>query len=393
MTPQTSDQPPPTTQHSPERTKVILTPAESDRRADVEGKHARVAELLQETGADGLLVLEPENFAWLTSGGTAKGVLDRAEFPILFYTPEQRGVLCSNVDSQRIFDEEVNGLGFDVRVWPWQLGRKKFLQEFCADKRYACDQFYGGLKPVGDQLRLFRRALSGFEQACVRLLGQIVAHALEATGRSMKSGQLTEQEVAGQICHRVLHKGAEPISVSVAADGRSQLYRQASFTSEIIHRSCVMTLTARKFGLCVTAGRTLSFGPPDASLDQEQEAACKISATYIASTWPDALPSQILTFGRRIYLLTGYEHEWRLSPQGHVTGRSPVELAISPQTDDLFHLGYAVTWRVSVGAALSCDTFLITDHGPGSITPAETWPQKKIRAQGSEFLRPFILQR
>lgn len=376
-----------------ERTKVILTPAESDRRADVEGKHARVAELLQETGSDGLLVLEPENFAWLTSGGTAWGVLDRAELPALFYTAEQRGVLCSNVDSQRLFDEEVNGLGFDVREWPWQMGRKKFLHDFCAEKRYACDQFWGGLKPVGEYLRHHRRSMTGFEQACFRVVGQLVSHTLEATGRSMKPDELTEQEVAGQICHRILNKGAEPIAVSVLADGRSQLYRQAGFTSQSIHRSCVMTLTARKYGLCATASRALSFGPPEDNFAKEQEAACKISATYCASTWPDALPSQILATGRRIYQLTDYEHEWRLSPQGHVTGRSPVELPLSPQTDELFRLGFAVTWRASVGAAVSCDTFLITDHGPESITPAESWPQKRIRVQGGEFLRPFILQR
>ena len=45
-------------------------------------------------------------------------------------------------------------------------------------------------------------------------------------------------------------------------------------------------------------------------------------------TWPDALPRQILATSRRVYQLTGYEHEWRLSPQGHVTGRSPLELAL-----------------------------------------------------------------
>jgi len=379
--------------HPAECTKVILTQAESDRRADIEGKHARVATLLQETGSDGLLVLEQENFAWLTSGGTAWGVLDRGELPALFYTAEQRGVLASNVDSQRLFDEEVNGLGFDVREWPWQMGRRKFLHDFCAEKRYASDQSWGGLKPVGENLRLRRRTLTGFEQACFRLVGNIVSHALEATGRSMKPDELTEQEVAGQICHRALHKGADAIAVSVTADGRSQLYRQAGFTAERIQRTCVMTLTARKYGLCATATRAISFGPPDDAFAQEQEAACKISATYIASTWPDALPSQILATGRRIYEITGYEHEWRLCPQGHVTGRSPVELPLTPQTDDLFHVGYAVTWRASVGAALSCDTFLITDQGPEPITPAETWPQKRIRVQGGEFLRPFILQR
>jgi Xaa-Pro aminopeptidase len=376
-----------------ERTKVIVTPADADRRADVEGKHARVASMLQESGSDGLLVLEPENFAWLTSGGTAWGVLDRAELPALFYTTDERWVLSSNVDSQRLFDEEVNGLGFHVREWPWQLGRKKFLHDFCADKRYACDQFWENLKPVGENLRQHRRTLTGFEQACFRVVGQIAVHAIEATGRSINPEGLTEQEVAGQICHRVLHKGADPVAVSLMADGRSQLYRQAGFTAEPIHRSCVMTLTARKYGLCVTASRALSFGPPEETFIKEQEAACKISATYIASTWPDALPSQILAAGRRVYQLTGYEHEWRLSPQGHVTGRSPVELPLLPHTEELFHLGYAVTWHASVGAAVSCDTFLITDHGPESITPAETWPQKRIRVQGGEFLRPFILRR
>ena len=250
-----------------------------------------------------------------------------------------------------------------------------------------------GLKFVGDHLRLHRRALTPFERINCRILGQIAVHALEATGRAMTPGDLTEQEIVGQISHRLWHRGAEPMAVSVLADGRSRLYPQAGATAARGQRSCVLTLTARKFGLCVTTSRALSFGPPDGSFSQEQDAACKISATYIASTWPDALPRQILATGRRVYQLTGYEHEWRSGPQGHVTGRSPQELAITPQTEELFRPGWVVTWRAGVGAAVSCDTFLITDHGPESITPAEGWPQKRIHVQGGEFLRPFILQR
>jgi hypothetical protein len=209
----------------------------------------------------------------------------------------------------------------------------------------------------------------------------------------MTPDDLSEQEIAGQISHRLWHRGAEPVGISVMADGRSSWYRQGGATAGHVHRSCVLTLTARKFGLYVTMSRALSFGPPDEAFSQEQDAACKISATYIASTWPDAVPRQILATGRRIYQLTGYEHEWRLGPQGQVTGRVPVELAITPQTEELFREGWAVTWNASVGAALSCDTFLITEHGPESITATESWPQKRIRLQGAEFLRPFILQK
>lgn len=376
-----------------EKTKVLLTPAESDRRADIDGKQARVAELLQEIECDGLLVLEPENFAWLTSGGNPRSSFHLEEQPALFFTTDQRWVLANNVDSQRLFDEEVNGLGFQVHEWPWQKGRKKFLENFCAGKQLACDREISGLKLVAEYLRQHRRALTAYEQVGYRVLGQIAVHALEATGRAMTPNDLSEQEIAGQISHRLWHRGAELVAVSVLADGRSEFYRQAGATPARVHRSCLLTLTAHKFGLCVTASRALSFGPPAETFDREQDAACKISATYIASTWPDALPRQILATGRRVYQLTGYEHEWRLSPQGQVTGRASVELAVTPQTEELFRQGWAVTWRASVGQAVSCDTFLITDQGPESITPAESWPQKRIRVQGGEFLRPFILQR
>src|SRR5205085_1990008 len=139
-------------------------------------------------------------------------------------------------------------------------------------------------------------------------------------------------------------------------------------------RSCVLTVTARKYGLCVTASRSFCFGDPDPAFRKEHDAASKVSATYIASSWPDAMPRQILATGRHIYLLTGFEHEWRHCPQGYVTGRAPAELTLIPQTEELFHAGWAVTWLASVGAALSCDTFLISNDGPVPVTPTEVWP-------------------
>jgi hypothetical protein len=92
-------------------------------------------------------------------------------------------------------------------------------------------------------------------------------------------------------------------------------------------------------------------------------------------------------------LVSGAEHEWLLCPQGHVTGRAPVELPFTLQTEDLFQPGWAVTWRGSAGVGLSCDTFLITDDGPRTITAAESWPLKRIRITGAEFVRPDLLIR
>jgi Xaa-Pro aminopeptidase len=365
-----------------------------DRRADIDGKQAWVASLLREVGCDGLLVFEPENFAWLTGGGASRSILDNHEAPVLYFSPEQHWVLAPNFESQRLFDEELDALGFQLKEWPWHWGREQLLADLCSKRKVACDRHYGECKAVGDRLRRQRRALSTFERACYRSLGAIVSHALEATCRTLQPRQM-EREIAGQLGHRLLHRGAYPVGISVAADGRAQAYRLCGFTAASVEKYCTMMVTARKYGLCVTASRTMSFGPADEALQRAHDTACKVTATYIASTWPDAVPGEILNAGKRIYAATGYEHEWRLSPQGHAIGRAPVELLITPRTEELLQNDWAVTWRATVESASSCDTYLVTDSEEGAriITPTEMWPLKRIRFQGVEIVRPGILER
>jgi Xaa-Pro aminopeptidase len=364
----------------------------SDRRSDIDVKQQHVAELLKAVGCDALVVLEPENFAWLTSGATARGLLDPSEHPGLFFKADQRYALASNVDTQRLFDEELDGLGFGLKEWRWYHGRDSVLEYLGEKHKLACDRPLPGALDLSDRLRLMRRVLSPYEQACLSSLGQIVAHALEATCRTMPANE-TEREIAGQLYHRLVHRGTQPVLVCVAADGRALFYRQCGYTATPVTKNAVLIATARKYGLCVTASRATSFGPPEEKLRLQHDAACKVTATYLASTWPDSLPREILATGRRVYQFTGWEHEWQNGVQGHITGRSPVELSLLPDTEELFQAGWALTWRANVGASCSCDTFLITDQGPELVTPTEAWPLKLIRIQGADFTRPDILQR
>jgi hypothetical protein len=377
---------------SPQSTVQVNLTAPSDRRADVDAKQSQVGALLDELKCEGLLVLAEENFAWLSSGGAARGVVDPGEMPALYFSQEGRWALCSNVDTQRLFDEEIDGLGFQLKEWPWHWGRAQLLGDLCQGRRVVCDQPVNGCQVIGDRLRAMRRRLTAYEQACYRALGQIVSHALEAACRTLAVGD-TEREVAGQVSHRLIHRGANPVSVQVAADGRGRLYRHCGFTSAAVKTHCVLKATARKYGLCATASRSVCFGQPDAALRKDHETACKVTATYVASSWPDSVPRQILAGGRRIYQMSGAEHEWRQCPQGYLTGHLPVEAALAPQTDELFHSGWAATWQSSCGGALSCDTFLITEDGPRTVTAAESWPLKRIRIQGAEFVRPDLLIR
>jgi hypothetical protein len=191
----------------------------------------------------------------------------------------------------------------------------------------------------------------------------------------------------------LLHRGVIPVAVAVAADGRLRRYRQSGYTAVPISSSCVLTAVVRKYGLCAMASRSVAFGQPETSFRKDHDAACRVSATYIAGSWPDAVPKQILAIGRRVYQVCDAEHEWLLCPQGHIIGRVPFEQSFTPQTEDVLQANWAITWTASVGAALSCDTFLVSEEGPKPITAVENWPLKKIRIQGADFMRPDIFVR
>ena len=366
----------------------------SDRRADIEAKQGRVATLLRDHECDSLLLLGQENVGWLTSGATPRGHLDPESLPALFCTAESRWLICSNVDSQRLFDEELDGLGFQLKEWPWHWGREQFFADLCPGRKIACDvlpagNIEGDFRVIAAPLAEARRVLTPYEQACLFTLGEMVAHAVEAACRTLEKGD-TEREVAGQIAHRLMHRGVQPVEVSVAADGRSRIYRRLGFTGTPVERFAVITATGRKYGLHVTTSRTVCFGEVPDDLKQEHSAVVRVTSSYLAATWPDAVPREILLAGRRIYILSDHEHEWLLAPQGHLTGRNAVELLLRPTTQELLEPGWPIVWIATAGAAVSCDTYLVSERGPRAVTPAEVWPLKRVRIQGTECTRPIF---
>ena len=367
----------------------------SDRRADVEGKQARVAALLKKHGRDGVLLFCPENLTWITSGATARGVLDPATAPAIYCMGDARWLLASNADSQRFFDEEMEGLGFQLKEWPWHWGREQLLADLCHNRKVCCDAVPEGLGEVPSiaaDLRAERRVLTAYEQASLLAVGEVVAHALEATCRTLPKDQ-TEREAAAHVAHRLMHRGVLPVHIGIASDGRSRFYRRHGFTHASIERFAVLTATGRKYGLHATATRMVAFGDPSDELKHEANAVCRVSAAYVAATWPDSVPREVLAAGKRIYQVSGQEHEWLLAPQGHFTGRAAVEEQITPRSEELMQAGWAVAWHASAGAAASGDTFLVTEQGARLATPMEAWPQKKVRIQGHEVFRPDILVR
>jgi Xaa-Pro dipeptidase len=383
----------------------------SDRADDVGARQERLLALLRELERDGLLILDPVNFAWFTGGATAKGVLDPADHPAIYLQNSQRWLLCSNVDTQRLFDEDLDSLGFQLKEWPWHWGRSQLLADLCHGKKVASDLPYAECAAAGEQVRGLRRALNASEQARLLEIGRAAGHALEATCRNLERGE-SEEEIVGQLAHRLVHHGLEPLTIQAAADGRMRGYRRPGATTAKIERTCVIQTTARKWGLHVTASRAVSFGPPDDEFRKAMDAACRLTAVQIAGSTVGADPAFTMRVAQQIIESAGFEHEWRLAPVGWVTGYAPIELSLAPQGSHhppvriqtagqappegpavSLEAGWALTWQGSVGAAACADTMLVAESGPQVVTPAELWPLKRIRVSGMLVERPNILVR
>ncbi len=364
----------------------------SARRADIDAKQEQLAHMVETVGCEAILLLVPAHVAWFTSGLNVRGLIAESERPGVYTNGRQRWLLCSNVDTHRLFDEELDQLGFQLKEWTWSGGRADLLMNVTTGRKVAGDRPFPNMPVLTDRLRPFLRVLSAVEQEAYRSLGRVLAHAVEATARTLSRGQ-TEQEVAGQVGHRLLHRGADVVAVSVTADNRGERFRRAGFTPAEITETCVIQATAQRDGLYATASRAVSFGHPPEAFRGGFERALRLAALYRVQS----LPGETLVTARagEQAILAGTPHEFdgRLSQPGYGTGRLVAEELRRAGQDEKLAAGQAVVWQPRVGPAAVVDTVLVDPDGANCITPPEDWPFKRAIVRGKAHDIPDILIR
>ena len=354
------------------------------RRAEIDARQAALLNILQQLGCEAALLMMPVHLSWFTVGLNVRGLLADTERPVIYTDGRQRWLICSRVDSQRLFDEELDRLGFQLKEWQWEGGRASLLESVTQGRKIAIDRPIGKAPQLTLPLRYLVRELSLYEQNSYRALGQAVAHAVEATGRHCGVGE-TEAEVAGQLGHRLLRHGIEPAVLSVVADDRGAKYRRAGFGSTPLRRTCTIQATGQRDGLYVTCARTISFGPPPPEFRQAYDLALRLAALFRSSTTAGQTLGAIAHTGRTILAQTPYEFDWRLSAPGYGTGRySAEELRRAGQEEPLL-AGQAILWQPRVGSAALVDTFLVTTEQPVPVTPPEDWPVVRLSVRGGPY--------
>jgi Xaa-Pro aminopeptidase len=366
------------------------------RRDDVETKHQRIRDFLDATGQDAVVLGMADSVSWFTSGGDLGQDLGCGPATILlFINRTSRAVIADNVQSSRVFEEELAGLGFQLKERPWYDDPFQVAAELCHNKRVANDMGGPGcsqLRRGADALRALRWRLTPLERQRLRELGRTLTLAVEATCRNFDRGE-READVAGHLAHRLIREGVVPVDLRVAGDNRLARYRQPSFKASPILRRATVAVTGRRHGLCASVTRTVSFGPVDREHRADHSLATMVDATCIFFSRPGEVVSEVFRRAKRIYEKYDHPHEWTLDYQGNLVGYSPREVTLRPDNDLLLESDMALAWSPSVQAARTEDTVVIDARGYEVVTAPQDWPQVDVAVKGFVIPRPGVLER
>jgi len=366
------------------------------RREDVEFKHDLIREFLSTTGHDAVVLGLADSVAWFTSGGDLGLDLGSEASAILLYiNRSSRAVIADNVQSGRVFEEELAGLGFQLKEHPWQEDAARVVGELGHNKRLVTDLGQDGVelsRRENDPLRRLRRRLTPLERLRLRLLGRSLSQAVEATCRNFDRGE-READVAGHLAHRLIREGVTPVDLRVASEDRQARFRQPSFKAAPIRRQATITVTGRRHGLCASVTRTVAFGEVDDAFRAQHALAAMVDATCIFFSRPGQVVSEVFRRAKRIYEKFDHPQEWLLDYQGNLVGYSPREAVLRPDSSLVLESDVAMAWSPSVRSARARDTVIIDSRGYEVVTAAKNWPQIEVSVKGYPIHRPGILVR
>lgn len=373
---------------SPDSLPTRILNADEDRLQDVLIKQQRVAELLEQFDCDALLLQKPANISWFTAGGDvgrASCEMDAA----IFVTKDARVVVTNNVDAPQLFERELFGLGFQLKQRAWHESHSVLTTDLVRTRKVLCDNGHRGTINAQEKIRDLRLQLTDLECDRLRRLGKVATHAVEATARSMYRGQ-TEAELAGEVAHRLMKRTVTPDMVRVCADGRSDRYRHWTYGSDPVEKYAIISCVARRWGLSLAVSRTVSLEPVPRELEIAHRKTMLLHATGMFFSRDGSVLGEIWPRVKRIYEKFGVAHEWQLADQADITGYSPREIQLTPDSDFQLSAPMAVHWHPSVGPSLMGDTILVKEEEVEFLTLSRDWPRLTVEVKGHAVQCPDI---
>ena len=92
----------------------------NSRNKEIQIKHNRVVQLLESNDLEGLLLGKHSSFKWFACGGMNDVIKNEdTSLLYLFITPTSRYLIATRSDADRVMEEELKGLDFELILYDW----------------------------------------------------------------------------------------------------------------------------------------------------------------------------------------------------------------------------------------------------------------------------------
>jgi hypothetical protein len=315
----------------------------AERASDRAVKRARVMAILDELGADAVVLSSAASVSWYLDGGRT-GVSLAAD-PIVAVRVGRDGddVLVTSNEADRLRGEELpHGVTLRERAW-----------------HESPDA--GGLTEasVADRLRAARSPLLPGETARFRALGADAARVVTDALLEARP-DWSERRLAAELAAGLVAIGADPLVLLVGGATRTAFPHPLP-TDARLGRRALAVVCARRDGLIANLSRWVAFG---AETDRERDDGRRIlavEAAAFAAATPGRTLGGVLEAIAEAYPAAGLPaDQWTRHHQGGMAGYAGRDPRAVPGAEDVVRLEQAFAWNPWVPGAKVEDTVLLT---------------------------------
>jgi Xaa-Pro aminopeptidase len=361
---------------------------------ELKEKERRIRNLLEKEKLDALALFNLSNLFWITGGSDFHVITttDKGSAAVVV-TKDEKQLITSNIEAERIRAEELEGKDFQVISFGWhEKNLTQAVQELTVGMSVGSDIVLPGMKLVEDKLCNLRLTLTPEELDRLRKLARNASECMEITCSEIRRGD-TEHLIASDLSFELLQRGITPSAILVGADERIFRYRHPIPTHRPVEKHAMVVVVAQRWGLHVALTRCVHFGHLPEAIRRKHEAVTKVDATFILNTRPGLEACMVLKKGMQAYEEVGFPDEWKLHHQGGAIGYQPREYTATLNTHQIIEINQAFAWNPTITGTKSEDTILVTEDNPEILTQPIEWPMITVSIEGQKILRPDILVR
>jgi Xaa-Pro dipeptidase len=361
---------------------------------EIETKHGRLAELMDQNGWSAVVLRRHENLAWATAGRVEARVAlgtETAVCSLLITRTGRRYYIAPNNEAARLQDEEFAGLRCEAAIYPWTDGTAAWdLARTLGGPEIASDTSQAGFHPVN--LTGLRTPLLPTEVERYHALGADVAAATQRVLMELEPG-ISEDEMAAHISADLLAQHITPTVLLMATDERIFRYKHAVPRNGILRNYGMLNLCGRRQGLVISITRFVHFGAMPEELAANFERSARINAALLHATRKGATSAELYRAAEQAYAKEGVAEEIAQHHQGGAAGYSERDWVATPTGTERVQAVQGFAWNPSVRGAKAEDTVLLNDGQIENLTETAELPAIDVEVEGRVYRSAGVLVR